>query len=250
MNEFTSYIDSAQVVLYAFWIFFFGLILYLRREDKREGYPLDSDRQRVKVQGFPSVPKPKRFKLPHGGGVVSAPAGETPTKPENARPIAPWPGAPLEPVGDPMVAGVGPGSWNTRADHPDLTLEGEVKIVPLRVAADFSLAAEDVDPRTMPAVGGDGEIGGTISDVWVDRSEPQIRYLEVDAGGRRVLVPIGFAKIHGDHVRVRSIRGDQFARVPTTKDPDQVTLLEEDQISAYYGAGTLYAMEERAEPLL
>ena len=37
---------SAQVVLYAFWIFFAGLILYLRREDKREGYPLESDRGR------------------------------------------------------------------------------------------------------------------------------------------------------------------------------------------------------------
>jgi photosynthetic reaction center H subunit len=36
----TSYIDIAQVVLYLFWIFFFGLIIYLHREGKREGYPL------------------------------------------------------------------------------------------------------------------------------------------------------------------------------------------------------------------
>ena len=35
----TSYIDIAQVVLYLFWIFFFGLIIYLHREGKREGYP-------------------------------------------------------------------------------------------------------------------------------------------------------------------------------------------------------------------
>ena len=40
----TGYIDVAQLVLYAFWIFFVGLIFYLRREDKREGYPLVSDR--------------------------------------------------------------------------------------------------------------------------------------------------------------------------------------------------------------
>ena len=39
----TGYIDVAQLVLYAFWIFFVGLIFYLRREDKREGYPLESD---------------------------------------------------------------------------------------------------------------------------------------------------------------------------------------------------------------
>ena len=38
----TGYVDVAQLVLYAFWIFFFGLIIYLRREDKREGYPLGS----------------------------------------------------------------------------------------------------------------------------------------------------------------------------------------------------------------
>lgn len=35
-------IDGAQIALYAFWLFFAGLIIYLRREDKREGYPLES----------------------------------------------------------------------------------------------------------------------------------------------------------------------------------------------------------------
>ena len=39
----TSYIDVAQIVLYAFFIFFAGLIWYLRREDRREGYPLESE---------------------------------------------------------------------------------------------------------------------------------------------------------------------------------------------------------------
>ncbi len=39
----TGYIDVAQVVLYAFWIFFAGLVFYLRREDRREGYPLESE---------------------------------------------------------------------------------------------------------------------------------------------------------------------------------------------------------------
>ncbi|MBU6437489.1 MAG: photosynthetic reaction center subunit H, partial [Betaproteobacteria bacterium] len=40
----TGYIDVAQLVLYAFWVFFAGLIYYLHRENKREGYPLESDR--------------------------------------------------------------------------------------------------------------------------------------------------------------------------------------------------------------
>ncbi len=36
------YFDAAQIAVYVFWLFFAGLIWYLRREDKREGYPIDS----------------------------------------------------------------------------------------------------------------------------------------------------------------------------------------------------------------
>lgn len=247
----TSYIDVAQLVLYAFWLFFAGLIIYLRREDKREGYPLESDRSgSIRVQGFPSIPKPKIFTLLHGG-TATAPREERDTRELRARPIAPWPGAPLEPTGNPMVDGVGPGAYALRADEPDLTLEGHAKIVPLRVASDFSIEARDPDPRGLPAVGADGIAGGTIRDVWVDRSEALIRYLEVEAeGGRRVLLPMNFAKVDNRRVRVQSILGSQFAGVPTTKNPDQVTMLEEERIMAYYGGGTLYATPGRAEPLL
>jgi photosynthetic reaction center H subunit len=69
----TGSLDFAQVVLYVFWVFAAGLIFYLRREDKREGYPLESERSpHVRVQGFPWIPQPKTFLLPHGG-TVSAP---------------------------------------------------------------------------------------------------------------------------------------------------------------------------------
>lgn len=54
-----EHLDGAQIILYAFWLFFFGLIYYLRKEDKREGYPLDSSRG--PVQGFPVVPERKRY---------------------------------------------------------------------------------------------------------------------------------------------------------------------------------------------
>jgi photosynthetic reaction center H subunit len=64
----TSYIDVAQLTLYAFWIFFAGLILYLRREDKREGYPLESDRSQHgahrRVQGFPPIPERQDLQMP------------------------------------------------------------------------------------------------------------------------------------------------------------------------------------------
>ena len=67
----TGYFDVAQIILYAFWIFFAGLIIYLRREDKREGYPLESDRSggRVNVQGFPAIPPAKTFRLADGSEV-------------------------------------------------------------------------------------------------------------------------------------------------------------------------------------
>jgi photosynthetic reaction center H subunit len=61
----TEYLDLTTLVLYAFWIFFAALIYYLRREDKREGYPLVSDRRNVTVQGFPAVPPRKHFDTAH-----------------------------------------------------------------------------------------------------------------------------------------------------------------------------------------
>ena len=36
----TEYMDLAQLALYVFWIFFFSLVIYLHREGKREGWPL------------------------------------------------------------------------------------------------------------------------------------------------------------------------------------------------------------------
>ena len=49
----TGYIDVAQLVLYAFWVFFAGLIYYLHRENKREGYPLLTDKAGERKEGFP-----------------------------------------------------------------------------------------------------------------------------------------------------------------------------------------------------
>jgi photosynthetic reaction center H subunit len=252
----TSTIDVAQVTLYAFWFFFAGLIYYLRREDKREGYPLESDRSgSVRVQGFPAIPEPKTFLLAHGA-TVAAPSGKGDTRPVRATPVAPWPGAPLEPTGDPMLDGVGPAAYAERGDQPDLTLEGRPKIVPLRVATDFTIEARDPDPRGMEVIGADGKVAGTVHDVWVDRSETLIRYLEVEvagaAGPRRVLLPLNFTRISGSarQVNVKSIRARHFADVPALKNPDQVTLLEEDRIMGYYGGGHLYAEPSRMGPWL
>jgi photosynthetic reaction center H subunit len=252
----TQYIDVAQIVLYAFWIFFAGLIVYLRREDKREGYPLESDRthltDRIQVQGFPRMPPPKTFKLAHGAE-VTVPRTED-ARELAAAPAEPWPGAPLDPVGNPMLDGVGPAAYALRTDAPDLTHEGQARIVPMRIATDFEIEPRDPDPRGMPVLDASGRQGGVVEDVWVDRTEPQIRYLEVrvQISGRRVLLPIGFARfeVWPRCVRVRSILAAQFADVPLLASSDQITRREEDRVSAYYGGGTLYAEPSRLEPKL
>lgn len=57
--------------------------------------------------------------------------------------------------------------------------------------------------------GADSEMGGTVTDVWVDRAEALIRYLEVEVttsgGAKRVLLPMPFAKIDGRRSRVWSM---------------------------------------------
>jgi len=249
------YIDVAQVVLYAFWIFFAGLIYYLLKENKREGYPLDSDRSdrapRVEIQGFPRMPKPKTYLLAHGGTAV-APDFRKDRREIHARPTAGHPGAALEPTGDPLRDGVGPAAYAERSDTPDLTIDGVPRIVPMRVAGDFSIAARDDDPRGLPVIGADGGVAGTVRDVWVDRSEVIARYYEVELHGvaTRVLLPVNFSVIVRQRIEVAAILAQQFAGVPALRSPDQVTRLEEDRIMGYYGGGTLYATPSRMGPVL
>lgn len=248
----TAYFDVAQITLYAFWIFFAGLIYYLHREDKREGYPLDSERStQIRVQGFPPIPQPKTYLLRDGRKVL-APNFRAGGDAGAGEPAATHLGAGLEPVGDPLSAGVGPGAYSDRADLPDTTLEGQLRIAPLRVINDFQIAGEDPDPRGLPVIGADGVVGGTVTDLWLDRAEVIFRYLEVEVPGqaRHVLLPVNFSRIGARQVRVRALLGHQIAQVPVTRNPDAVTLLEEDRITAYYGAGTLYATPARREPLL
>jgi photosynthetic reaction center H subunit len=252
----TGYIDVAQIVLYAFWAFFAGLIYYLQRESKREGFPLEGDLpsgERLVTPGIVGMPRPKTFLLAHGDP-VTVPG---PRRPEPALKAAPghrWIGAPLEPTGNPMLDGVGPGSYANRADVPDLTLEGHAKIVPLRVAHGFGVAEKDPDPRGMQVKGADGEVGGTVTDLWIDKSEMIFRYMEltVPTGNawRQVLLPMNFARVSDDGVKVQSILGHQFAQVPGLRHGEQVTFLEEEKIMAYYGGGTLYASPDRQEPLV
>ncbi len=249
----TQYLDVAQVVLYAFWVFFFALIFYIRQEDRREGYPLEHDTTgNVGPKGFPFLADPKTFILPHGGGTLSVPNDKRDSRPIKAAKVGPWPGAPYEPTGNPMLDGVGPGAYAERADVVDKTFTGEAKIVPIGKSHDYAVHADDPDPRGMPVIGCDGKEAGKVKDIWVDQSEHMIRYYEVGVGARSVLVPANFTLIRNNprRVYVNAITASQFAQVPGTRNPDSVTLLEEDKIMGYFGGGMLYATPYRSEPLL
>jgi photosynthetic reaction center H subunit len=169
------------------------------------------------------------------------------------RPFKPHPGAPEVPTGDPMQDGVGAAAWADRADRPDLTVEGEPRMQPMSVLDGWEIHPRDPDPRGMRVIGADGQVAGKVTDIWVDRAEPQIRYLSVtlEAGGTPVLLPMGYARVHRatGSVHVKAIMANQFARVPRPAANDRVTLLEEDKIFAYYAGGYRYADPSRSEPL-
>ncbi|XBQ16989.1 MAG: photosynthetic reaction center subunit H [Oceanicaulis sp.] len=244
--------DLTTLLFMAFVLFFIGLVFYLRREDRREGYPLETDNPaKLETPGAVWYPTQKEFRQADGS-VSFKPDGKRDPAADKMKRLAVWPGSPSEPVGDPMTSGVGPGAYVLREDKPDVTHEGLPKIVPMRLLPDFDIAKGDPDPRGMAVIGADGETAGVISDVWVDRAEALIRYHEVELaeGGRKVLLPYAFVNIHGKarQAKVKAILAGQFAGVPAHASPDQVTRLEEDKISAYYAGGLLYATSDRQEP--
>ncbi len=246
-------IDLALISLYVFWLFFAALIFYLRREDRREGYPLEDDRTgAIENPGVIWIPPAKTFHLPDGT-THEAPREERDSFDVPGKPVAAWPGAPLEPSGDPMKGGIGPGAYALRRDVPDEDLEGRPRILPISKLDGFSVVTRDPDPMGMTVYGADRIAGGTVRDLWVDRMESLIRYLEIETpNGRSVLVPMPFVRIDGRHNRaeVNAIAGGQFEDAPVLKSGDQITRLEEEKVSAYYGGGLLFSSPNRREALI
>ncbi len=306
----TNEIDVAQLVLYAFWLFFAGLIFYLRMEDRREGYPLESEVTGEPIDpGAIYGPSLKTFKLQDGT--------ITDTMRPDRRPLAlkqteAFSGSTFEPTGNPMVDGVGAAAWVERRDVVDMTGAGEPRIVPMRLLPEYSVAEQDIDPRGLPVIGCDGEVAATVKDIWLDRGECFIRYLELEllqdqkaapapapvaeapaveapvveapaeaatsddapageipadpapapapaapapavhAPTGALLMPMTMVRLSSRPAQVKtgSIRSDQFADVPRTKSTDQITLLEEEKVMAYYTGGYLYAEPERTEPII
>lgn len=250
----TGYIDVAQVSLYVFWLFFFWLIFYIRRSDRREGYPLESDNpRRVGTAEGVLMPKVKEYRLPHGEGVYAAPPAERDDDPIKADRIASFRGAAYKPNGEnPMLDRVGPAAYAMRTDSPELTYHGDVLIQPMSKAEGFDVAKGDVDPRGFQMVGVDDVVAGPVVDIWIDVADQEVRYLEVDTGDKKVLAPMPLVTVEGYRKRCKmyAVKGGQFKDCPTTKSPDSITRLEEDVIGAYFAGGRMYADPSREEPLV
>jgi photosynthetic reaction center H subunit len=248
----TGYIDVAQVVLYVFFAFFAGLVFYLRQEDRREGYPLESDPDgRFETRGFLLLPSPKTFLL-RDGGTYTVPNADRDRRPIAAVRVGAWPGAPMIPTGNPLVDGVGPAAWAERSPNPDMTWDGRPRIVPARTDDHFAIMTGSPDPRGMPVITADGRQAGVVVDMWVDRSEHVVRYLEVDSGTPGVgplLVPMTLARVGGGRVQVKSVTSQQFAQAPRIDTPQTISRRDEDRVCAYFTGGHLYATPDRAEPL-
>ncbi|MEL6278797.1 MAG: photosynthetic reaction center subunit H [Pseudomonadota bacterium] len=242
-------IDLALVSLYLFWLFFAGLVYWLQRENMREGYPLEDEQGNpVGAQGLFPLPDPKTFKLPHGRGEVSVPNGKGDSRELAMELTSPSGGSPFTPTGDPLVDGIGPAAWAERRDLPELDGHGHPKIVPMRMSENFQISAGR-DPRGLPVAAYDGDVVGKINDLWIDEPEQLVRYLEIELNdGTACLLPMPLARIRKYGVRVHSLHGKHFANIPRTRSPNQVTMLEEEKICAYYCGGKLYANEERLEP--
>ena len=257
---FAGTIDITEIVLYLFFAFFLGLVLYLQNESRREGYPLEHDvtGQHEPTPGlfFKALPKPYPMA---DGTTLYKPDGARDSHETSFKRTAAWSGSPIEPVGNPLTAGVGPGSYAMRADVPDVNCHGEVRIAPLRVSPGFFTDTKDPELRGFGLVGVDGKAGGTITDLWIDRAEFLIRYLEVatindDATptGATILVPMTMCAVkkNSKTVYIDAVKGGQVRGAPQLKSANQVTLLEEEKIVGYFGAGYLYATADRAEPVL
>lgn len=247
-------LDVAELVFFAFFIFFIALVIHLRQEDRREGYPKEyDDSGRVYNSDGPfTMPRSKVFRLPFDRGTAVTPRrGDEPDVP--MRRLDRFSGAPYGPVGDPLVDGIGPAAYAMRAPWPDRDMEGRLRIVPIGADDHFAISPRDPALFGMQVTGADYRLAGVITDVWIDRSDRLIRYLTVQlTNGRSVLAPMSFASVdrRRNLVHFDSIAAEQFVNVPQLGTPGEITRLEEDKIMGYYGGGYLYGLPNRTEPLL
>jgi photosynthetic reaction center H subunit len=245
-------IDAAELSFYAFVLFFLALVFWLRREDRREGYPLEDELTGVvETAGGPlHTAAVKSFRLPFGKGTVTAPTQGREPVDIAAKRAENFSGAPYEPTGNPLADGIGPAAYANRSPWPDIDAHGLPRIVPMAQAEGFSVAPASRDPRGMSVIGADGKVAGKVTELWVDRAEHVIRYLEIDTGSGQALAPMAMATFGGGAITIDAINAADFAAAPKPQTAGQITRYEEERVVAYFGGGYLYANTDRQEPWL
>ncbi len=252
--SFTQQIDIPELLFILFVLFFLGLVYHLRQEDKREGYPLETDpmdrtRPRVAVVGFPPMPKPKVFLRKFGEPVLAPGPRRERDITGLAVPLHNFPGSPIVPTGDPLVDGIGPASYALKEEVPDMTWHGTPNILPLRKLPEHAVEGTETSPIGMDVITRDGIRVGVVADLWINVAELFGRYLEVQAlpafGGDRIILPVAFADLRPRNKRamINMLTATQFSKVPRLSDPDIINFREEDRINAYYAGGHLYSRQ-------
>ncbi|MED5473582.1 MAG: photosynthetic reaction center subunit H, partial [Pseudomonadota bacterium] len=172
MEPFFEDFDLAQLSLYMFWLFFVGLVIYLQRENMREGYPLETEAgdESVNQGPYPVPDGPKTFKLPNGGGEAHVPDHSRDKRDLALERTNVAAGSPLVPKGDPMIDGVGAAAWAERRDVPELDGHGKPKLRPMRKVEGYDVSGGR-DPRGLNVVSADKKVVGTVADLWGDVPE-------------------------------------------------------------------------------
>ena len=244
LGSITYHIDLAETAVMLFFLGFLGVVWYLRRLDKREGFPMKASPFDARpLLGFP-LPDAKAYLLEEGGTTVAPHHYEQP--PMGAVPLYRFDGTPMTPVGNPLLAAIGPGAWVMRRDEPMLTEKGELMLAPLRTSEEWSVEEGDADPRGMVVRDRRFVKVGVVHDVWVDKSIKILRLLEVElraglASGR-ILVPIFHAEVdeRAREIRITALEAHQLADLPMPVKPDEITAREDERLNAYFAAGYFY----------
>ena len=241
-----SQLDIPTIAFWIFLLFFLALVFWLQRQSKREGYPLKaSPFTNERIDGFPPPPADPITYILNEGGTTQAPH-YYPQVAINAAPVYRFDGTPLTPLDNPLLAGIGPGSWVRKKDEPLLTERGDLLLQPLRFMPEWSVLREDADPRGMAVFDWRWNPVGRVSELWIDRGIKIIRYLEIELdaslGGKRVLAPIYHTDIKeaSREIRVAALWAYQFTDIPMPAKPDVITGQEEERLNAYFNAGQFF----------
>ena len=237
----TQHIDLPQILFWAFALAFVYLCYELRKNDKREGYPMKaSPFSKRHLEGFPLRDEPQTYLL-NEGGETQAPHNY-PQAQTSSRPLYPFDGTPLVPVGNPLLAGIGPGAWVMRNAAPMRVENGDLLLQPMRLLPEWTIGKADADPRGMRVFDWRWNEVGVVRDMWIDQGIKIIRFLEVEVAAGIRLVPIYHTAINekAREVRVTALSAFQFDEIPRQANPDVLDAREDERLNAYFAAGNFF----------